>query len=484
MIFGTETRTFHLPRVSVIIPTYNRSKLLRVAIESVLAQTYPNIEIIVVDDGSTDDTAEVVAQYVGRVTYLRQANQDVAAARNTGIRAASGEYLTFLDDDDLIMPTKIERQVQVLASRPKVGLVHCRFYYADKDGNYLYKAGLLPEGKVLPRLVCSNFVWVGAPLIRRRCFDQVGLFDEEIPSVTADWDMWLRIAQAGYRFACVQEVLGAYRIQRDSMMSDVAKLERGMLAVLEKVFSDPQLPADVAALKEQAHGTIRFWIGCRYYDTGQWEDAQRNLAAALALRPQLLEQPEELLRLVRNHALNHRVSDPFQFVAGVLDHLPACADGLRRYHSRLLSQIYAGLAMRNYGVGNIAYAKSQFAEAMALDPTGFEQTEDFARLLRRYATHLPVSAPILYVDTVLQNLPAQAQRLECVRARVLGRVSAKLAYQDYLAGHWRLAICRFLTALCYSPFLIRKRSVVSIVLRSLPSLIMKSLACIRLGARL
>jgi len=168
----------------------------------------------------------------------------------------------------------------------------------------------------------------------------------------------------------------------------------------------------------------------------------------------------------------------------VLDHLPACADGLRRYRSRLLSQIYAGLAMRNYGTGNIPEAKSQLAEAIALDPTGFEQTEDFARLLRRYAMHLPVSAPILYVDTVLQNLPAQARRLECVRARVLGRVSAKLAYQDYLAGQRRLAIRRFLTALCYNPFLIRKRSVVSIVLRSLPSLIMKSLACIKSGAGL
>jgi len=467
MIVGTETRVPHSPRVSVIIPTYNRSKLLRVAIESVLAQTYPNIEIIVVDDGSTDDTVEVVAQYAGRVTYLKQANQDVAAARNTGIRAASGEYLTFLDDDDLILPTKIERQVQVLASQPQVGLVHCRFYYADEDGNYLHIAGLLPEGEVLQRLVCSNFLWVGAPLIRRHCFDQVGLFDEEIPSITADWDMWLRIAQAGYRFACVQELLGAYRIHRKSMMSDVAKLEQGMFAVLEKVFSNPQLPADVAAVKEQAHGKIRFWISCRYYDAGQWDDARRNLAAALALRPQLCERPEELSRLVCEHALNHRVSDPFQFVAGVLDHLPACADGLRRYRSRLLSQIYAGLAMRNYGVGNIAYAKSQFAEAMALDPTRFEQTEDFTRLLGCCAVNLPVSAPILYVDTVLQNLPAQAQRLGRVRARVLSYVNVRLAHQDYFTGHCKLAVRRILTALRYRPFLIRRRRVVSIFLRSL-----------------
>lgn len=461
----------YLPRVSIIIPTYNRSKLLRVALESALAQTYPNIEVIVVDDGSTDDTAMVMTQYAGRVTYLKQANQDVAAARNTGIRAASGEYLTFLDDDDLIMPTKIERQVRVLASRPEVGLVHCRFYYADEDGNYLYKAGLLPEGEVLQELVCSNFVWVGAPLIRRQCLEQVGLFDEEIPAICADWDMWLRIAQAGYRFACVQELLGAYRIQRDSMMSDVAKLEQGMFVVLEKVFSNPQLPASVTALREQAHGKIRFWISCRYYDAGQWDDARQNLAAALALRPQLLEQPEELSQLVCNHALSHRVSDPFQFVTGVLDHLPACADGLRRYRSRLLSQIYAGLALRNYGVGDIAKARHQLAEAIALSSSILAQ-KDFAGLLSHCALHLPVSAPILYVDTVLQNLPAQAQRLGRVRARVLSYVNVELAYRDYFAGQRRLAVRRILTALRYRPFLIRNRSVVSIFLRSLPGLMM------------
>ena len=106
-------------RVSIVIPTHNRAGLLRLAVDSALAQTYPQVEVIVVDDGSTDGTAAMVAQYGERVTYLRQANRDVAAARNTGIRAASGDYLAFLDDDDLILPDKIERQAQVLAARPE-----------------------------------------------------------------------------------------------------------------------------------------------------------------------------------------------------------------------------------------------------------------------------------------------------------------------------------------------------------------------------
>jgi glycosyltransferase involved in cell wall biosynthesis len=456
-----------LPLVSVIIPTHNRSRLLRLAVESVLAQTYPHVEVIVVDDGSTDDTAEVMAQYAGRVTHIRQANQGVAAARNRGIRAASGEYLTCLDDDDLLLPTKIERQVRVLVSQPEVSLVHCRFYFANGDGDNLYKAKLLPEGKILKELIGNNFIWSGAPLIRRHCFDQVGLFDEEISSVTADWDMWLRIARAGYRFACVQETLGVYRVHQHSMMSDVAKLEHGVFAVLERAFSNSNVPAEAVAEKGRIYGDFRAWISCRYYAASQWDDAQRNLSEALALHLQLRTDPTTLVELFASDALSPRVADPFGFIADVLDHLPPCADGLRQYRSQLLSRIYTELALRNYGAGQISRAQSQVAEAIALDPAGFERMEDFARLLSHCAVYLPIRAPTLYVDTVLQNLPPGAQRLQRVRARVLSEVNVKLARHAYLTDRWDRAVRRMLTALRYCPSLIKSRVVVSILLKSL-----------------
>lgn len=459
----------NLARVSVIIPTYNRSSLLRLTVESVLAQTYPNIEIIVVDDGSTDDTTMMMAQYAGRVTYIRQANQGGAAARNTGIRIATGEYFNFLDHDDLIMPTKIERQVQVLDSRPEVGLVHCGYYYIDESGNLLERVSFLPEGEVLKELICENLVWSGGPLVRRQCLDQVGVLNQE--SWCADLDMWLCIARAGYPFACIQEPLGAYRILPDSEMADVARLEHGVFAVLDKMFADPQLPADVLAVKEQAYGIQRFGISCKYYGAGLWDEAQRNLTEALALRPQLLEHPEDLLHLLCNSALSPRVSDPVKFVVGVFEHLPPGADGLRQYRSQLLGQVYGGLALRNYGTGKIAEAKGQLAEAIALDPAMLEQREDFAKLLGHYALRLPVHAPLLYVDTVLQNLPAGAQRLARVRPRVLSDVNIGYAFQDYFAGRRLLVVWRVLTALRYRPSWLRNRGVVSIFLKSLLGLL-------------
>ena len=160
-------------RVAIIIVTHNRAGLLREAIESVLAQTYPHIEITVVDNGSTDDTGAVVNAYAGRVRYFKQDNQGVAAARNVGIEVSTGDYVGVLDDDDTYLPTKIERQVAILDAHPELGLVHCRYVSTDPNGKGLEKSNILPEGDVLPELVCGCFLMVHTPLIRRQCFDRV-----------------------------------------------------------------------------------------------------------------------------------------------------------------------------------------------------------------------------------------------------------------------------------------------------------------------
>jgi glycosyltransferase involved in cell wall biosynthesis len=459
-----------VPKVSIIIPTYNRSNLLRLTIESVLAQTYPNIEIIVVDDDSTDDTAAVIEQYAGRVIYIKQANQGASVARNTGFQAASGEYINFLDDDDLLMPTKIERQVQVLDSHPEIGLVHCGYYHIDADGKPLDKVCMLPAGEVLKELVQYCFLLIHTPLIRHQCLDQVGLFDDEL-DCHEDWDLWLRIAQAGYQFACVQEPLCAYRVQQDSKMANLAKVEQGAFTVLDKVFANPRLPADVLAVKAQAYGNTHLWISWSYYVSGRWNDGQRNLAKALTLLPHLLEHPQELLESLIGHALSVRVSDPAKFVSDVLDHLPPCAASLRQYRARLLANVHVGLALRDYAFGDLEQAKHEIAEAIALNPALLEHTDEFAGLLRHYAVKLPVRAPSLYVETVLQNLPSGAQRLANVRSRVLSDVLVAHAFEDYHAGHRRNAVPKILRALCYRPSVLRNRGVVSISVRSLPALL-------------
>jgi glycosyltransferase involved in cell wall biosynthesis len=457
-----------LPLVSVIIPTYNRCKLLQLAVESVLAQTYPAIELIVVDDGSTDDTPNMLKQYAGRIVYIRKINQGGTAARNTGIKAAHGEHLSFLDHDDLLMPTKIERQMEIMNARPEVGLVHCGYYRMDKDGNYIDKVNFLPEGDVRKEIVCGCFLWSGAPLIRRECINRVGMFDETVWS--SDADLWLRIALAGYHFGCVQEPLGAYRILPDSAMADVARTERMDMSILERVFSNPRLSAEVLAMKTQAYFNQRFWLSCRYYTIGEWEDAQRNLTEAISLRPELLERTLDFLHLLCTNALDPRVDDPVKFVNNVFDHLPLAVDEvIRPHHSYLLSWVYAGLAMRNYAYGRIADAKRQFAQAIALDRTIVERTDDFARALCDYALRLPVT-PHLYIDTVLQNLPAEGQQLAQLRSRVVSEISIASAFQDYSTGNQHLVPQKVLAALRYRPSWLANKGVVSIFVKSLPRL--------------
>ena len=450
--------------VSVIIPTYNRHQLLQLTIESVLAQTYPAIEIIVVDDGSTDGTATMLAQYAGRITHIRQANRGGTAARNAGIQAASGDYLTFLDHDDLILPAKIERQVRMLNTRPEIGAACCRWYYIDEDGHRVDKIGPLPEGDVFGRLVCGCYLWSGSPLIRRQCLDKVGPFDEAIWS--SDWDMWVRIAQAGYHFGCIQEPLGSYRVLPDSTMADVARTEHADVAILDKVFSDPQLPADVAALENQAYGTWRFWLSRRYYATGDPENARRNLAEALNLYPQLLKDRAAFLQTLCNEALDVRVDDPLGFIEGVLDHLPPAAAAIRPYRLYLLSRVHTGLALRSYGFGKVADAQRQLIDAIALYPVMIEQPEDFARALFACAMRLPVT-PHTYVATVFQELPPEAARLARVQRRVLSDVEIGCAFEDYFAGKHRLATRRILRALRHRPSWLANRGVVSVLARSL-----------------
>jgi hypothetical protein len=455
-----------LPLVSVIVPTHNRSGMLRVAVESALAQSYPRIEVIVVDDGSVDDTANVMSGYAGRITYLRQANQDVAVARNTGIEAATGEYLTFLDDDDWIIPAKIERQMRVMAFRPEVGLVHSRYWFADQGGALLSRVGLLPEGDVLQELLCGNLFWVGAPLVRRQCLDQVGAFDTQIPAVCADWDLWLRIVLAGYRVACVQEPLGVYRMQSTSMLAQVGELEKAALTILEKAFADPRLPAKALAVRDRAYSTWRLWIGCRYYAARRWTDGCRNLEAALAHCPDWLVCPIVLAKLLAADALSPRVTDPLLFIAGILDHLPAGAQVLADYRSRLLDLVHVGLALRAYG-RHAADARDHLAQAIRLDPGILERQAEFADAVQDYALHLPGGESVQYAEHVLAHLPPEARPLAHVRAAVLSSVNVGQAFEDYAVGRWGSTVRRIWMALRHRPAWLANRGVVSILARSL-----------------
>ncbi|MGH7456269.1 MAG: glycosyltransferase, partial [bacterium] len=179
---------------SVIIPTFNRAAFLREAIDSVLAQTEKDFELIVVDDGSTDCTRELVAEYGDRIRYFFQPNAGASAARNLGIRHAAGNFIAFLDSDDLWLPKKLARQMQWMAAHPNLLLCHTDEIWIRRGVRVNQKmihakAGGWIYPLCLPRCIISP----SSVLMRRELFDAIGLFDEQLP-VCEDYDLWLRVA--------------------------------------------------------------------------------------------------------------------------------------------------------------------------------------------------------------------------------------------------------------------------------------------------
>lgn len=232
------------PLVSVIVPAYNAEAYIAYTLDSVLSQTYKNIEVIVVDDGSRDGTAQIVkeiAQRDGRVTLLRQSNSGVAAARNLAIEKSRGEFIAPIDADDIWYPRKIEKQVCcMLHEGQSTGLVYVWSVHIDGRGLLAggYSASDI-EGDVFVALIMSNFVGnASAPLISRVCFEQVGGYSTRLLEQNAqgceDRDLYLRIA-ASYKFRVVKEFLVGYRKVNNSMSLNYRSMEKSQLIVMEDV---------------------------------------------------------------------------------------------------------------------------------------------------------------------------------------------------------------------------------------------------------
>ncbi|MCB9450364.1 MAG: glycosyltransferase [Anaerolineaceae bacterium] len=450
---------------SVIIPTFNRSALLREAVDSALAQNYRPLEVIVVDDGSTDDTAELMAAYGDGVRYIRQANAGVSAARNHGFSVSKGAFVAFLDDDDRYLPQKIERQVAYIQAHPAVGLVHSRYLLGNAAGQVVGRMGLLSEGDVLKELLHRNFLWMSAPLIRRDVLEKVGGFDEAL-STAADYDLWLRIADAGYPFGCVQEPLGIYRLQHGSMVTNVARTEAEVITILDRYFAQSGHPPELLTLRDEAYTEWRLWFVRRHYAVGNWDAARRNLSQALSLN--LGITPATLLDTFYSEAIDERVRDPFAYVADVFEHLPPEAEFLHPFRPTLLNRIHLAVALRGYQRPDVAGAREYFAETLRSHPELAAMKADFVQIATGSALGLPVEAD-QYINTVFANLPPAAGELAQLEARVRSDVAVARAFEDYHNNTRAAAAALILSALRARPAWIRNRGVASMLVKSLPA---------------
>lgn len=248
--------TNSLPLVSVIIPAYNAENFLEETLLSVISQTYKNLEIFAIDDGSQDGTPQIVKKIMEkdvRVMLLQQSNQGVAAARNLGIKKAQGDYIAPLDADDIWYPKKIEKQVECfLENDSSIGLVYAWSVGIDEEGFINRRRCIVPtvEGNVFLPLLCSNLInTASTPLIRRTCLEKVGYYNCELKQKNAqgceDWELYLRIAQY-YQFRVVPEILVGYRKVVGSMSRNHIAMAKSMTLTLNKIQQKyPEIPKEL-----------------------------------------------------------------------------------------------------------------------------------------------------------------------------------------------------------------------------------------------
>ena len=205
------------PLVSVIIPCYQQGRYVSDAIASVVEQTYPRIEAIVVNDGSTDDTAKVAASFGDSVRYVAQENRGLSAARNTGLLECTGDYVVFLDADDVLLPDMVSRMVGAIGIAGNSTAAHCGCMITPddlRDTNWVWACK--EEGDLFARLCFGNLFPVHAALTPKAVLEKAGPFDTTLRA-SEDWDMWLRVAHSGARWVRVPEVLVKYRQHPQTM---------------------------------------------------------------------------------------------------------------------------------------------------------------------------------------------------------------------------------------------------------------------------
>jgi glycosyltransferase involved in cell wall biosynthesis len=260
--------------VSVIIPTRNRLESLCSAIESVLAQTFKDLEIIVVDDGSKQSIKSFLRdRFSNNLSYFYKKNGGPNSARNLGIKKSSGKFAAFLDDDDLWYPEKIERQLKKFSENSDLGMVYCSAEISNMSNFMISKATY--RGNIFERLLEKNHITGSSSsvLVKREVFDKVGCFDESL-RYSEDYEMWLRIASE-YEIDYVDDCLVRIQGHDDNASNNISAIEKGGFAVLDRIFSQENIKAKIKDNKNFYYSKRFLNLMEYYYWHRNMKDARR-----------------------------------------------------------------------------------------------------------------------------------------------------------------------------------------------------------------
>ena len=464
---------FDMELISVVIPTYNTGHLISDAVESVLNQSYRRVEVVVVDDGSTDNTRQVVAAISDkdpRVNYVYQENKGLGGARNTGIYRARGDYLAFLDADDVFLPSKLKIQANMLDANPDLGLVAGGHRVVDID------TGLAlgerqpwqhrPDLNLNTWLVACPIVPCAA-LMRTSWARKVNGFQILNPPGAEDRDMWLRLSHAGCRMAWTTEIVCAYRMHSGQMTRNGKKQSDSTLLALDRFFSQPDVRPEALAVRDRAYADAYVSGAFREYGSNQIEEARLMLKRALERLPHLMQSNEgnlpPLAYTIVAWAMDPVNGDPSNYAERVLNNLPNTASSLTRYRDEIIGIAATWAAMDALSVNNPDLARRHLDNVVQQMPLLCTEYDYLLDPMIDYVQQLPEGRQIHLVEQFFEVLPTEVPVFEVDRDKAIARLYLARAFRANAADERHAAYEYVRRGIEHDKSWLRNRGVLSIL---------------------
>lgn len=369
----SDMTTHEYVKVSVVIPAYNAGLWIGEAIESVLNQSFHRLELIVVDDGSNDDTLSIAKSFTDpRIRFLHQENRGLSAARNAGIRESRGEYVAFLDADDIFRPNKLEHQVWALDQKPDLALVTCGFEVVDeRRGSVGEQRPWLAQPNIdLQSLLFVNPVLPSTLVVRGSVFESVGFFDETLHRYE-DWEFSLRLATAGHQLEYVKQVLVEYRRHGANQSTDPSLVQAATEDAerfLTRIIDEPTIRVKFGHLRGKVLGNMYLDAAARWFTAHDGEMGAVILTEAFLHDPSLLTgRPPRWVKSLCSHALSGLVADQQKYVESIAEHVPPLEGTARWTGRRLKAQVQAADAWRSMAMKNRLRARKRAILALVMD---------------------------------------------------------------------------------------------------------------------
>lgn len=368
----------HEPLVSIVIPNYNHAQYVSDAIRSVLAQEYRNREIIVVDDGSTDNSRETIARFGDQVQYIYQRNAGLSAARNTGIRASKGSLIGLLDADDMYEPDFLGTLVPELQENPDADGIYCGYRFVDHENNLLPQVEARPvtHDKLYEALLDGNFFVPESVFLHRYVYEDVGLFDESLRACE-DWDVWLR-ATKEYKIINSTRILTRHRVLPGSMSTDPKRMLDNRLAVLKKHVGEEPV-GNGYSVAQRAYGRAYLGSCVEYLQYGDQVRAFECFQKMSNVCPELLmeldtfyqlgcgDQPKGSMGDLTSLNVERNGKPLLAMMKRLFDDDETNAD-VKHLKQAASAKAYFALGMLGYGAREFREARHFLMNAVAINP--------------------------------------------------------------------------------------------------------------------